>query len=168
MTKYGRKIACTLVSSYKWFSDKMFNPDTLRSSFIEQGFPSGDTEFTSQVFSAWVDTVVESVSINKIDSQSDNILDLISDLESVIDNIFTDEEKKELLKIIDTDVMKKMLNTNEIYVAIFESKRAMQSKIMNTIYSEENDKKWKKQVSDMFPDVDFGKDGYGGFDFDVR
>tara|TARA_Y100000310_G_C20686189_1_gene819184 strand:+ start:2828 stop:3307 length:480 start_codon:yes stop_codon:yes gene_type:complete len=155
MNNIGRKIACAIVSSYKRFSDKMFDPDVLRSSFIEQELMGGDTEFASKVFSTWVDTVVSSVSKNKIDSQSDNILDLMSDLEEVIDSNFTEEEKSELVDIINTDVMKKILNTNEIYDVIFKSKKDMQSKIMNTIYSEENDSKWRHQISEMFPDIDF-------------
>lgn len=155
MNNVGRKIACAIVGSYKRFSDMMFDPDILRSSFVEQGLMGGDVEFASKVFSTWVDTVVDSVSKNRIDSQSDNVLDLMSDLEEVIGSTFTEEEKCELVDIINTDVMKKMLNTNEIYDVIFKSKKDMQSKIMNTIYSEENDRKWRRQVSEMFPDIDF-------------
>ena len=45
------------------------------------------------------------------------------------------------------------------------SKKDMQSKIMNAIYSEENDKKFRNRVSEMFPDIELGPDGYG-FDMD--
>jgi len=158
-----RKISCTIVNAYKWFSDKMFDPDILRRSFVEQrndGFP----EIMSEIFATWVDTVVESVTENKVNTQSDNILDLISDLEGIIDENFTEEEKKEIIEIIESDVMKKFLNTGSVYETIFHSKKDMQSKIMNTIYSEENDKKFRSRVSDKFPDIELDQDGHG---FDI-
>ena len=162
--KPERKIACTLVNSYKWFSDKMFDPDILRRSFVEQNRDGAFPDFMSEIFSTWVETVVESVVENQINTQSDNILDLISDLEGVIEGSFTEEERKEIINIIDSDVMKKFLLTNEVYEVIFKSKKDMQSKIMNTIYSEENDRRFRSRVSEKFPDIELGPDGH---DFDI-
>ena len=159
-----RKISCTIVNAYKWFSDKMFEPDVLRKSFVEQNQDGGIPEIMSEVFATWVDTVVESVTENKINTQSDNILDLISELEAVIDENFTEEEKKEIIKIIESDVMKKFLNTGSVYEKIFDSKKDMQSKIMSTIYSEENDRKFRSRVSDKFPGIELDSDGHG---FDI-
>jgi len=159
-----RKISCTIVNAYKWFSDKMFEPDILRRSFVEQNQDGGLPEVMSEIFATWVDTVVESVTENKINTQSDNILDLISDLEAVIDENFTEEEKKEIIKIIESDVMKKFLNTGSVYEKIFDSKKDMQSKIMSTIYSEENDRKFRSRVSDKFPGIELDPDGHG---FDI-
>jgi hypothetical protein len=160
-----KKIACTLVDSYKWFSDKMFDPDILRMSFVEQGSDGTTPGTMSDIFSTWVDTVVESVSDNRVNSQSDNILDLIADLESVMLENLTEEERSQLVDIINSDVMKKFLGIDKIYDTIFNSKKDMQSKIMNAIYSEENDKKFRNRVSEMFPDIELGPDGYG-FDMD--
>jgi TRAP-type mannitol/chloroaromatic compound transport system substrate-binding protein len=142
----------------------MFEPDILRRSFVEQNQDGGLPEVMSEIFATWVDTVVESVTENKINTQSDNILDLISDLEAVIDENFTEEEKKEIIKIIESDVMKKFLNTGSVYEKIFDSKKDMQSKIMSTIYSEENDRKFRSRVSDKFPGIELDPDGHG---FDI-
>tara|TARA_Y100000034_G_C6882401_1_gene404527 strand:+ start:301 stop:801 length:501 start_codon:yes stop_codon:yes gene_type:complete len=163
--KAERKVACALVGSYKWFSDKMFDKDTLRGSFSNHGYGTGTGEgdgILSDVFSIWVDTVVESVCKNKIDSQSDNILDLMSDLEEVVLNNFTEDEMKELVKIIDADVIQKLLKLDELYDVIFKSKKDMQSRIMNNIYSKENEQKWKDSISNIFPDIDI--DG-GDFEY---
>tara|TARA_Y100000034_G_C6908993_1_gene422845 strand:- start:7340 stop:7864 length:525 start_codon:yes stop_codon:yes gene_type:complete len=163
--KPERRISCTLVSLYKWFSDKMFDPDILRGSFVDQNSDGGIHGMMSEVFSTWVDTAVETVVESKTDAQSDNILDLIADLEEVIDESFTDEEKEELVKIIENDVIKKFLSTDLIYDIIFKSKKSMQKKIMNVIYSEENDKKFRNRLSEQFPDIELGLDG-PGFDID--
>lgn len=163
--KLERKIASTLVNAYKWFSDKMFDPDILRKSFVEQNTDGTFPDIMSDIFSTWVDTVVESVSENRINTQSDNILDLIADLELVVLDNFTEEERSELVNVINSDVMKKFLGTEKIYDAIFSSKKDMQSKIMSSIYSEENDRKFRSRVSEMFPDIELGPDGYG-FDMD--
>ncbi|MAG27473.1 hypothetical protein CMI47_18220 [Candidatus Pacearchaeota archaeon] len=163
--KTERKIACTLVNSYKWFSDKMFDPDVLRRSFVEQNSDGSLPSVMSDIFLTWVDTVVESVSENRVNTQSDNILDLISDLECIMLNNFTDEERVELVAIINSDIMKKFLGIDKIYDAIFNSKKEIQSKIMSAIYSEENDRKFRSRISEMFPDIELGPDGYG-FDMD--
>ncbi len=163
--KSERRISCTLVNLYKWFSDKMFDPDILRGGFVEHNSEGGFPGMMSEIFSTWVDTAVEAVVENKTDAQSDNILDLISDLEEAIDESFTDEEKEELVKIIESDVIKKFLSTDLIYDIIFKSKKSMQKKIMSLIYSEENDKKFRNRLSEQFPDIELGLDD-PGFDID--